>query len=499
MACWQRTLCQASDGATPNRARRGALDSTQSPCDRNATGWLQPRVPPALSCLALAVLLAFSGARSVSAASGYSLEWNTARNQVSADIESAELFSVLQRVATATRWQIFLEPKTAHTISAKFQNLTSGDALRFLLGDLNFALIPGTNSGGKLYVFRTDRDNATELVPPAKSVTGGNRIPNELIVRLKPGANIEEVAKALGAKVVGRIDKFNAYRLRFDDEAATTSARDSLAANPDVSSVDDNFAIDRPPVPLGMPGGVAPPVLQMRPPPDSGRVIVGLVDTAVQPLCNNLDQFLLKAISVAGGASLDPNSPSHGTAMAETMLRSLQQTTKGTTAVQILPVDVYGPGESTSTFDVANGIVQAVNGGARVINLSLGSAGDSPFLHDVVRNAREASILLISAAGNQPVTTPFYPAAYPEVDAVTAIDRGALASYASRGSYVTLGGPGTSLIPFGSQAFGVQGTSVSSAFISGAAAGYMDANRATTAQAQSFLRNSFGVTVRPRP
>ena len=38
--------------------------------------------------------------------------------------------------------------------------------------------------------------------------------------------------------------------------------------------------------------------------------------------------------------------------MAETMLRALEMMTKGSTSVQILPIDVYGPNESTSTFDL---------------------------------------------------------------------------------------------------------------------------------------------------
>ena len=45
--------------------------------------------------------------------------------------------------------------------------------------------------------------------------------------------------------------------------------------------------------------------------------------------------------------------------------------------------------------------------------MSLGSEGDSPFLHSVIQDASSKNIVFIGAAGNQPVTTPFYPAAYP--------------------------------------------------------------------------------------
>jgi hypothetical protein len=37
------------------------------------------------------------------------------------------------------------------------------------------------------------------------------------------------------------------------------------------------------------------------------------------------------------------------------------------------------------------------------------------------------------------------------------------------------------------------GTSPAAAYTSGTAAGYMDANHTSTAQAQSFIQNSFGI------
>src|SRR5208283_5049316 len=141
--------------------------------------------------------------------------------------------------------------------------------------------------------------------------------------------------------------------------------------------------------------------LQLKSPPaDTGRIIVGLVDTGLQPLGNGLDSFLLKAISVAGDPQLDPNTPSHGTSMAETILSSLAALTKGSSSVQILPVDIYGPNASTTSFDAANGIATAYINGAKIINMSFGSAGDSPFLQSVIQQVSAANVVLIGAAGN---------------------------------------------------------------------------------------------------
>jgi hypothetical protein len=458
--------------------------------------------PFGLGRAALLLGLAIALLSAAPARAADTLNWETNRNRVSADIKAGKLLPLLEQIAAITRWHVFVEPDTTHTISAKFNNLPPGEALRLLLGDLNFALVPETNASPKLVVFRTVMKNATQLVRPIDVAEGrarGKVIPNELIVRLKPGAKIDELARALGAKVIGRIDSLNAYRLQFEDQAATDAARQQLSANPDVASVDSNYSLDRPPAPAGGQSSnlPPPPQLQIKPPPSTGRIIVGLVDTAVQPLGNGLDSFLLKSLSVAGEAQPDPNNPTHGTSMAETILRSIAAMTKGSSSVQILPVDVYGPSATTSTFDVANGIAQAVNSGANPINLSLGSDGDSPFLHSVIQDASSKNIVFIGAAGNQPVTTPFYPAAYPEVMAVTAVDQGQIASYANRGSFVSLAAPGTSVIYFGNQPYYVTGTSASAAFTTGIAAGYMDSTHNSVNQMQAFLRSNFGVKIVP--
>jgi hypothetical protein len=448
------------------------------------------RLRLATSAVVLLALLA-----PLTALASGNLNWRTNENRVTADIKSDSLFKVLEEIATVTRWQVFVEPETGHTVSAKFKDLPAGEALRRLLGDVNYALLPQSNGPARLYVFRTAQNNATRLVRPHDEADRrGHLIPNELIVRLKPGANVAELARALGAKVVGRLDKFNAYRLRFEDQTAADAAREQLVNNPDVAAVDNNYTLDRPTNPQDPSVTSVPPVqLKLNPPPSNGRVIVGLVDTAVQSLGGNLDSFLLKPISVAGDANLDPNMPSHGTSMAETILRSLEAATKGSTSVQIQPVDVYGPNPTTSTFDVANGIAAAVNAGANVINLSLGSDADSPFLHGLIQQVRAQNIPIFAAAGNDPVTTPYFPAAYPEVMAVTAVDQGTIAPYANRGSFVSLGAPGTSLVYYNSQAYYVVGTSAASAFTSGIAAGYLDSTHGSVDKMQAFIRANFGL------
>ncbi|MGO8674550.1 MAG: S8 family peptidase [Limisphaerales bacterium] len=425
------------------------------------------------------------------------LNWDASQNRVSADIKSEKLHPLLERIAAASGWRVFVEPGLQGSVSAKFQHLPPGEALHLLLGDISFALVPETNRSPRLLVFRTTAQRATELIPlPVK----GKIIPNQLIVRLKPGARIDDIARMLGAKVTGKIAGLNAYRLQFDDPAATAAALQQLAANPQVASVENNYVIDAPPPPsqtaaAPLPG---PPHLELTPPPANGRIVIGLVDTAIQqPLGNGLDAFILKPISVAGTPDPDPDAPTHATTMAETMLSSMQDVTKGASSVQILPVDVFGPNPSSSSFDIAEGIARAVNGGANIINLSLGSEENSSILQTVIQDAQAKNIVFIGAAGNSGTTSPFYPAAFPGVNSVTAVDNGQLPSYADRGSWVSYGAPGTSIIYFNNQPWSVVGTSASAAYVSGALAGYLDSTHSGLDQAQAFIRSNFSISAPP--
>ena len=187
---------------------------------------------------------------SARAAETNSLVWQTNRDRVSADIRSEALWPLLEDIAHQTGWQIFVEPDISQNASVKFQNLPAGEALRKLLGNLNYALVPETNGPRQLYVFTTTIHNATQRVAatPAKAAPM-RHVPNELLVKLKPGADIDALAKSLGAKVVGRNDKLGIYRLQFGDAAATDDALASLKNNSDVAAVDYNYIFDPPPTP----------------------------------------------------------------------------------------------------------------------------------------------------------------------------------------------------------------------------------------------------------
>ena len=448
-----------------------------------------------LKSIFLLVLLFGGVALTPAGVAANSLVWQAASNSVSADIRGEALWPLLEDIAHQTGWHIFVEPGLDRKADVKFSHLNAGEALKKLLGDLNFAYVPQTNEADQLYVFATTMRAATRAVNvvATNKVTVAKHIANELILKVKPGTDIDALAKSLGAKVIGRNDKLGLYRLQFADAAATDVALGQLKSNSDVATVEYNYLLDPPPPAQKIAGAPTGPVsLTLNPPGDNGRVIVGLIDTPIQSLGAELDPFLLKSVSVTGDNVAASSDPTHATSMAETILRAMAAQ-GGSTSAEILPVDVYGNSELANTWNVARGVQAAVDGGATVLNLSLGSTSNSQVLNDVLQQAMAAGVIVFAAGGNQPVTTPTYPAADTGVIAVGATQGGQLAPYSNYGSFLAIALPGASVVYLGNQAYVVQGTSPATAYATGIAAGTKSSTSQTWAQILAAMQQQYPV------
>src|SRR5690606_32682000 len=80
---------------------------------------------------------------------------------------------------------------------------------------------------------------------------------------------------------------------------------------------------------------------------------------------------------------------------------------------------------------------------ADIINLSLGGTGFSNTLLSAITDARDAGVIIVAAAGNENVSTPFYPAAYQWVIGLSDSNPQATkANYSHSGTYVDIAAPG---------------------------------------------------------
>lgn len=95
---------------------------------------------------------------------------------------------------------------------------------------------------------------------------------------------------------------------------------------------------------------------------------------------------------------------------------------------------------------LANGIVHAVNQGAKIISMSWGGYFYSNLIHEAIKYAYEKGALLIAAAGNDAISAKLYPAGYDEVIAVSATQQDdAPAGFTNYGDWVELSAPGVNI------------------------------------------------------
>lgn len=420
------------------------------------------------------------------------LVWHKDNGTVDANMRHEPLIPLLKSIAKQSGWHVYVEAGSTVDASTKFKNLPVGDALKMMLGDLNFALVPKTNTAWQLYVFRTTMKNATQLV----SARTPKHVPNELIVKVKPGTDINALAKMLGAKVIGKMDKYGVYLLQFADADSTDDALSKLQMDSDVESVGYNNYYDPPPTPQALSSATAPSTvaLTLNPPPASGKVVVGLIDTGVQSLGPNMDQFVLPEISEADGTSSD-SGLTHGTAMLYTILSTMGSVTGGNISAQVQPYDVYGSSSTANTWAVAQALAQAVNNGNNPINMSLGSPDNDPTLASLIGQAANDGYVIFAASGNNPTGDPYYPAGDSGAYAVTALSQwGQLAPYANVWYDPTmLALPGTGLVNFDGQTWEVTGTSYSTAVASGGTVGNSQKNMWTIQQTAPAMVNHFTV------
>jgi hypothetical protein len=138
------------------------------------------------------------------------------------------------------------------------------------------------------------------------------------------------------------------------------------------------------------------------------------------------------------------------------------------------------PRSAAGDTQLAQAIRYAVDHGAQVISMSLGdsdfgAAGGRRSEQEAVDYAIAHGVVVVASAGNSGTTTNVtkYPAAYPGVIAVAAVDRtGAHASFSERAWYLSVAAPGVDVpggAPGGQYVTG-SGTSPAGAFIAGVAA-----------------------------
>jgi len=325
----------------------------------------------------------------------------------------------------------------------------------------------------------------------------------EVVVRLRSGGSADAAKQFADSHNLKQIDALLAsagiYRFRTDgDERDETT---SLSSDPNVIWAEVNFTNAIPKDPEGNPyrswkwGGtdasgysnqsafnqvnLAPAQSQYK----GDGIIVAILDTGIDLAHPAFSGKLVPASAMRDMISDDAipqDGPEPG--QAPGVAQGHGTHVSGIVAhiapnAKIMPIRVLDANGRGNTFVLAYAIDWAVQHGADVINLSLGTDAESTVLSNSISSAIAQGVVVVAAAGNNNFSIPQYPAAYAGVLGVTAVDEHALkATFANFGaSWVDLAAPGVGITSTVPAETGVlyaswSGTSMATPFASGAAA-----------------------------
>jgi hypothetical protein len=222
------------------------------------------------------------------------------------------------------------------------------------------------------------------------------------------------------------------------------------------------------------------------PPPCAADVAIGVIDTGINPDHLAFSVARLDVRRLAPEA-LDPSRAIHGTAVLALLIGDPESRSPGLLPdTRVIAVDAFhraGGDERADVYTLAAALDYLAGEGVRVVNMSLAGPPNA-----VLERATEAilgrDIVVVAAVGNAgPAADPAYPAAYPGVIGVTAVDRsGTVYRRAGRGPHVDLAAPGVEVWTAASVrgARPKTGTSFAAPFVTAAAAALRASDPALT-------------------
>ncbi len=328
-----------------------------------------------------------------------------------------------------------------------------------------------------------------EEIQPADQFQNGTTIevfsschPSEIILRFPSDETFHAFLAAIPTskvRLLGQLDPLQAMRLGFDDIADL----DALISGENISIYRSLPSLPTPAPPaesaqrnfLGFGNQV---IHWLGADGDRSRwgagVKIAVIDSGIVPHPGLPQRF--RSIEITPfGKDLDATFY-HGTAVASLIAGTTKDAPGIAPAADLISIRVMDDQRKTDAFAVAAGLLAAIDEGAQLINLSLGTNEDNPLLRGAVSLAQSSGAVIIASSGNSALDRAAYPANYPGVISVGAVDaRGVQLDFSNFGDHLSLTAPGyliNAAAP-GGKYIRVSGTSTSAPLVTGAIAAVM--------------------------
>jgi thermitase len=300
-------------------------------------------------------------------------------------------------------------------------------------------------------------------IPRIDALDASGAIPGEALLTFRtPEALAEFLSRAakLGLRVLGSDLKLRTARVAFRNTGALIN---DLRANlDDYQSLGPNYIARIPGLPAedsttqgetdsANGGGRAPFRSQgleaIGATGDRSRwgigVTVAVVDSGIGPHPSLSGREIVHVDLLKDGGEMN----GHGTAMATLIAGNDADVAGVSPAAKLLDIRVTDSEGESNTALLATGIVRATDLGADVINVSLGTTGNSPVLAAAVAYAQSRNAIVVAAAGNEQQTALSLPAGLDGVLSVGAVDAGGTqAWFSNSGEDLTLVAPGVGIV-----------------------------------------------------
>jgi subtilisin family serine protease len=214
----------------------------------------------------------------------------------------------------------------------------------------------------------------------------------------------------------------------------------------------------------------------------NSAVTVAVIDTGINGLHEDLLGRVTEGWNILAGAAIAEGTNSddigHGTHVSG-IIAAEGNNGKGIAGVawkvNLMPVKVFAPDVVTSSAYIAEGIVFAVDHGAKIANMSIGGGVYSMIVADAVNYAYDHDVVIIAAMGNDGKTKINYPAALPGSIAVGCTNgRDEVSYFSTRGNFISVCAPGESIWSLSNNSdtgyLYMSGTSMATPFVTGLAA-----------------------------
>ena len=181
----------------------------------------------------------------------------------------------------------------------------------------------------------------------------------------------------------------------------------------------------------------------------SAAVTIAVIDTGLDLNHPEFTDKVVDGYNILNPGTTPQDDNGHGTHVAG-IIAARTNNGRGVAGMtwnnKLMPIKGIGGDGSGSSFDIARGIIWATDHGARVINMSVGNYQSSNVLHDAIKYAFSKDVVMVAASGNDHTSQPSFPAAYPEVMSVAAVDwNRKQAPFSNFGSNVDVAAPGVDI------------------------------------------------------